>query len=112
MLNTIKDLLFHTLIIIGMVALIATVIWWFLVVLNRVFKFTKTIIMYRQYKRNEELYNIKNEVIVSKNGHILYSCISGLDEQIKILNKAIERIEDTKRLREKYGKRGSNDDRY
>lgn len=104
MLNTIKDLLFHTLILIGMVALIVTVFWWFLVVLNRIFKFSKYIIMYHQYKRNEELYNIKDKLIVSKDGRISYSCISGLDEQIKILNKAIGKIEETKRLREKYWK--------
>lgn len=104
MLNTIKDLLFHTLIIIGMVALIATVFWWLLVVLNRIFKFTKIIIMYHQYKRNDELHNVKDKLIVSKDGHISYSCISDLDEQIKILNKAIERIKETKRLREKYWK--------
>lgn len=57
-----------------------------------------------KHKRNEELYNIKNKLIVSKDGRISYSCISDLDEQIKILNKAIGRIEETKRLREKYGK--------
>lgn len=104
MLNTIKDLLFHTLIMIGMIALIATVFWWLLVVLNKIFKFTKYIIMYHQYKKNEELYNVKDKLIVSKDGRISYSCISGLDEQIKILNKAIGRIDEMKRLREKYGK--------
>ena len=104
MLNTIKDFLFHTLIIISMVVLIATVFWWLLVVLNKIFKFTKYIIMYRQYKRNEELYDVKYKLIVSKDGCISYSCISDLDEQIKILNKAIRKIEETKRLREKYGK--------
>ena len=104
MLNTIKDFLFHTLIIISMVVLIATVFWWLLVVLNKIFKFTKYIIMYRQYKRNEELYDVKDKLIVSKDGCISYSCISDLDEQIKILNKAIRKIEETKRLREKYGK--------
>lgn len=73
-------------------------------VLNKIFKFTKYIIMYRQYKRNEELYDVKDKLIVSKDGCISYSCISDLDEQIKILNKAIRKIEETKRLREKYGK--------
>lgn len=104
MLNTIKDLLFHTLIIIGMLALIATVFWWLLEVLNKIFKFRKYIIMYHQYKQNEELYNVKDKLIASKDGRISYSCISDLDEQIKILNKAIGKIEETKRLREKYGK--------
>lgn len=104
MMDIIKDLLFHTLVIIGMLAFIATVFWWFLSVLNRIFKFSKYIIMYHQYKRNEELYNIKDKLIVAKDGRISYSCVSDLDEQIKVLNKAVERIETTKDLREKYMK--------
>lgn len=104
MLNTIKDLLFHTLVIFGMVALITTVFWWLLKVLNRIFKFSKYIIMYHQYKRNEKLYDIKDKLIVSKDGRISYSCISDADEKIRILNKAIDEIETMKRLREKYWK--------
>lgn len=104
MLNSIKDLLFHTLVIVGMITLIATVFWRFLAVLNRIFKFSNYIIMYHQYKRNEELYNVKDKLIVSKDGRISYSCVSDLDEQIKVLNKAVERIETTKDLREKYMK--------
>lgn len=104
MLNAIKDILFHTLIIFGMVALIATAFWWLLEVLNRIFKFSKYIIMYHQYKRNEKLYDIKDKLIVSKDGHISYSCISDLDEQIKVLNKVIDRIMAMKRMREKYKK--------
>lgn len=104
MLNAIKDILFHTLIIFGMVALIATEFWWLLEVLNRIFKFSKYIIMYHQYKRNEKLYDIKDKLIVSKDGHISYSCISDLDEQIKVLNKVIDRIMAMKRMREKYKK--------
>lgn len=104
MLNTIKDLLFHTLVIVGMITLIATVFWWLLEVLNRIFKFSKYIIMYHQYKRNEKLCDIKDKLIVSKDGRISYSCISDLDEQIKVLNKAIDRIMAMKRMREKYKK--------
>lgn len=104
MLNIIKDLLFHTLIMIGMVALIATVFWWFLVVLNRIFKFTKIIIMYHQYKRNEELYNIKDKLIVSKDGRISYSYISEWDKQIEILNKAIKELEWKRELWREHGK--------
>lgn len=104
MLNSIKDLLFHTLVIVGMITLIATVFWWFLAVLNRIFKFSKYIIMYHQYKRNEELYNVKDKLIVSKDGRISYSCVSELDEQIEILNKSIGKIEEIKNVREKYMK--------
>lgn len=102
MMDIIKDLLSHTLVIVGIITLIATVFWWFLAVLNRIFKFSKYIIMYHQYKRNEELYNVKDKLIVSKDGRISYSCVSDLDEQIKVLNKAVERIEKAKNLREKY----------
>lgn len=56
-----------------------------------------------KYKRNEELYNVKDKLIVSKDGHISYSCISGLDEQIKILNKAIEECEWKRELWRKRG---------
>lgn len=104
MLNTIKDLLFHTLIIIGMFALIATVFWWLLEVLNKIFKFSKYIIMYHQYKQNEELYNVKDKLIISKDGKISYSFISEMDEQIKILNKAIKECEWKRELWRKRGK--------
>lgn len=104
MLNTIKDLLFHTLIIIGMVALIVTVFWWLLEIFNRFSKFTKMLIIYHQYKRHEELYNVKDKLIVSKDGHISYSCISGLDKQIEILNKAIKECEWKRELWRKRGK--------
>lgn len=104
MLNTIKDLLFHTLVIFSMVALIATVFWWLLEVLNRIFKFSKYIIMYHQYKRNEKLYDIKDKLIVSKDGRISYSYISDLDEQIEILNKAIEERKGIKEMWKEHGK--------
>lgn len=103
MLNTIKDLLFHTLVIVGMITLIATVFWWLLEVLNRIFKFSKYIIMYHQYKRNEKLYDIKDKLIVSKDGRISYSCISDLDEQIKVLSKAIDERKGIKEMWEKRG---------
>lgn len=104
MLNTIKDLLFHTLVIVGMITLIATVFWWLLEVLNRIFKFSKYIIMYHQYKRNEKLYDIKDKLIVSKDGRISYSYISDLDEQIEILNKAIEERKGIKEMWKERGK--------
>lgn len=104
MINTIEEFLNHTFVICGAVTLIATVFWWFLVVLNRIFKITRYIIMYKNYKRNKELYNLKNKLVVSKDGHISYSCISDLDEKIKILNKAIKECEERKELWKKRGK--------
>lgn len=109
MLNTIKDFLFQALIIVGMIALIVTVFWWLLEVENRIFAFGKYIIMFHQYKRNEKLYDIKDKLIVSKDGHISYSCISDLDKQIEILNKAIE---ERKGIKEIWKERGKNLERY
>lgn len=100
--EVIKDTLFNVLIIVGLLAIILLLIWWILEVLNRLFKISKYIIMYHEYKRREELYDLKNKVIVSKDGSIPYSCIGNIDERIEILEKAIERSKKIKRLREEY----------
>lgn len=97
----IKDFLFNIIIIIGLVVIIVTLLWWTLELLNKIFNFSKYIIMYHQYKRKEELYDMRNSVIVSKNGHVSYSCIEDLDEQIEILNKGIEYVNQKKGLRER-----------
>ena len=97
----IKDFLFNILIIIGLIAIIVTFIWWILELLNRIFKFSKYIIMYHEYKRKEELYDMRNKVIVAKDGHISYSCVGNMDEQIEILNKGIEYANQIKELRER-----------
>lgn len=70
--------------------------------MNRLFKISKYIIMYHEYKRREELYDLKNKLIVSKDGSISYSCVEDIDEQIEILNKAIKDRETTRSLHEKY----------
>nr|DAE90825.1 MAG TPA: hypothetical protein [Caudoviricetes sp.] len=41
-----KNILFNILIIMGLIAIILTAIWWSLELLNKMFKFTKYIIMY------------------------------------------------------------------
>lgn len=41
-----KNILFNILIIMGLIAIILTTIWWSLELLNKMFKFTKYIIMY------------------------------------------------------------------
>lgn len=102
MLNAIKDILFHTLVILGLVTLIATVFWCFIEVLNKIFKYTRYIIMYQEYKRNKEMCDLKNKIVVSKDGCILYSCIYDLDEKIQTLKKAIEKCEEKKELQKKY----------
>lgn len=85
-----------------MLAIIIAFIWWVLEALNRLFKISKYIIMYHEYKRREDLYDLKNKVIVSKDGSISYSCIGNIDEQIEILDKAIKEIKEIKRLSEDY----------
>lgn len=85
-----KNILFNILVVIGLIAIILTAIWFSLKFLNRVFKFTKYIIMYHEYKRKEELYDLRNKIIVSKDGEISYSCVGNIDEQIEILNKGIK----------------------
>lgn len=88
--EVIKDTLFNVLGIVGLLAIILLFIWWILEALNRLFKISKYIIMYHEYKRREDLYDLKNKVIVSKDGSISYSRIGNIDEQIEILEKAIE----------------------
>lgn len=99
--EVIKDTLFGALGIVGVLSIIMALIWWILEALNRLFKISKYIIMYHEYKRIEELYDLKNKLIVSKDGSISYSCVGDIDEQIDILDKAIKERKKIKILREK-----------
>ena len=89
----VKNILFDSLVTIGLIAIC--------LVLNRIFKFTKYIIMYRVYKRNIKLYDLKDKVIVSRDGTVLCTCITDLDKQIEILEKAIQNRKEIKQLKEK-----------
>lgn len=100
----VKDKLFDVLVIAGLITIILIIVWCIIELLNTLFKFTKYIIMYYEYKRNEDLYDLKNKLVISKDGSIPYSCIGDLKEQEEILHKAIKYIENTKTLREKYSK--------
>ena len=104
MIEIIKNVLFNAFILIGLITVCLALLWYMLELLNRIFKFTKYIIMYKAYKRNVELYSLKDKVIVAKDGKALITCITDLDEQIKILEKAIQSRNDIKELREKYSK--------
>lgn len=99
-----KNCMFNAFILIGLITVCLVLIWCMLELLNRIFKFTKYIIMYKTYKRNIKLYDLKDKVIVSKDGKVLSTCITDLDEQIKILEKAIQNRNDMKELRDKYSK--------
>lgn len=100
----VKNILFDSLVTIGLIAICLVLIWCILELLNRIFKFTKYIIMYRVYRRNIELYDLKDKVIVSRDGTVLCTCIIDLDKQIEILEKAIQNRKEMKILREKYSK--------
>lgn len=100
----VKDVLFNVFIFIGMTTICLALIWCILELLNRIFKFTKYIIMYLEYKRNTELYNFKDKLIVSKDGNVPYSCIDDLDKQVEILEKAIRNRKDIKQLKDKFSK--------
>ena len=84
MIEEFKNILFNAFIIIGLTATCLVLICCVLKLLNRLFKFSKYIIMYFEYKRNNDLYDLKDKVIVAKDGHISYSCVDGLDEQITV----------------------------
>lgn len=101
----IKNTLFDLLVIIGLTAIILTVMWWTIELLDRFLKLSKYIIMYQEYKRNKELYDLKNKIVISKDGKVSYSCcINSLDKQEDILNKAIKHTKEIKALREKYSR--------
>ena len=104
MIEIIKNFLFNAFILVGLITVCLVLIWCMLELLNRIFKFTKYIIMYETYKRNIKLYDLKDKVIVSKDGKVLSTCITDLDEQIKILEKAIQNRNDVKELCDKYSK--------
>ena len=96
--------MFNAFIIIGMIAVCLTLVWYMLKLLNRIFKFTKYIIMYFEYKRNRDLYDLKNKIEISKSGKVSYSCVGDLDRQVEILEKAIQNRIKIRQLREKFSK--------
>lgn len=97
-----KNCMFNAFILIGLITVCLVLIWCMLELLNRIFKFTKYIIMYRVYKRNIKLYDLKDKVIVSRDGTVLCTCITDLDNQIEILEKAIQNRKEMKKLQDKY----------
>lgn len=93
--EVVKDVLFNTLGVVGMLAIILTLTWWILELLNRLFNIARYIIRYHEYKK--ELCDLKNKLIVNKDGSISYSCVGDIDEQIEILDKAIKERKKIKR---------------
>ena len=101
----IKNTLFDVITVAGLIAIALMIFWWLLEMMNRIFNFSKIVIMRLEYKRNKKLYDLSDKLIVSKTGEIVYSCIVDLDKQIEILKKAIQNRESIKSLREKYSSR-------
>ena len=98
----VKNVLFDGIVILGLIAIMLFALWCIAELLNRIYRFSKYIIMYHEYKRNSDLYDLRNKVVISKSGIISYSCIGNLDEQEEILKKAISRVREEKALQEKY----------
>ena len=102
MIEAFKNILFNAFIIVGLIVACLVLLCCVIELLNRIFKFTKYIIMFFEYKRNDDLYDLKDKVIVAKDGTISHSCVNDLDEQIKILEKAIQTQNNIKELQEKF----------
>lgn len=101
----IKNALFNLILILGLIAICFTILWWILELLDRIFRFSKIIISYLQYKRNIDAYDFADKLIISTSGGVSYACIGDLDKQIEILEKAIQNRKELKALQDKYSKR-------
>lgn len=100
----VKNILFDFFGIIGVILIILLMIWAMVCLSNRIFKFSKYIIMYYEYKRTPELYNLKDKLVLCKNGEILYSCVSDLKSRKKILRNAIQITEQIEELHKNHVK--------
>ena len=92
----VKNILFDALVIIGLIAICLAVIWYMLELFNHIFNFAKYIVMYQIYKQNIKRYDLRNQVIVSKDGTVFSEGVNDLDEQIEILEKAIQNRKEMK----------------
>ncbi|WP_312107701.1 hypothetical protein [Lachnoclostridium sp.] len=97
-----KELLFALFGYIGVIAVILGLIVLVLNLANKIFGIVKYIIMYRQYCKNKDLYDIKDNVIIGKDGRVRYSCFGTIDEKIDVLNKALNHLEDLRNFQEEH----------
>lgn len=93
-----KNILFMLFGYIGVAVIVLSLFLLTLYLLNKSFNIVKYIIMYREYSKNEDLYDIRNNVIISKSGNIRYSCAGNLNEQIEILDKALKHLKDVQKM--------------
>lgn len=102
--DILKNFLVDILVVVGLIVIIFVLIWLLLEILNNIFHFTKYIVMYNKYKEKEDLYDLRNKVIVSKDGEVSYSCAKDIGEEIEILNKGIKYCEKMKHMNERLTK--------
>lgn len=60
----IKNALFNLILILGLIAICFTILWWILELFNRIFRFSKIIMNYLQYKRNIDAYDFADKLII------------------------------------------------
>lgn len=108
MITKIQDVLSDTLIIFGLVLLIAVIFYVFLYVLSKIERCAKYIIMYQTYKKDKTLYDLKDKLILDKNGSISQTCITDIDEQIRIMEKGIANCKDLQKLVNDFQKENTN----
>lgn len=100
---TFLDAIIKVLGCIGVILIAALMIWECINLLNRIFKFSKYILLYFRYKKYDEMYNPEGKVMVDKDGEIL--TLLSPEEVETALKNAINKIKREKALREKYGKK-------
>lgn len=89
---------------IGFIILTALMILTCLNLLNKIFRITRYILMYEQYKKNEDLYELRNKAVIDTDGNISFTLLS--PEEIETaLENAINNLKRGKVLREKHGKK-------
>lgn len=68
-----------------------------LCLINKITGASKVAVLYQTCKGNKEIYDLRDKVVVSKNGYILYNRFD-LDEQCIILKKGLKYIQNVKDL--------------
>lgn len=98
MIESFKDCLFNIFVVTGLISVNLTLIMWITIACEKIGNFAKCAIMYCKFKKDKEIYDLKDKVIVSKDGTVLYSCVKDIDIKIEILKKGIEYETELKKL--------------
>lgn len=95
-----KNILFMLFGYIGMIIIVLSLFLGMCYLANKAFNIVKYIIMYRQYSKNKDLYDIRNNVIIGKDGNIQYSCAGSVEEEIEIVKKGLKHLESIKKMQD------------